>query len=75
MEKEILPELEKSIKQILESLDKKLNQIDVALCEKLSDEDERWREMQNNYNTFIKYLSEPKDGDKLLNFILYGNGN
>lgn len=31
--------------------------------------------MQNNYNTFIKYLSEPKDGDKLLNFILYGNGN
>jgi hypothetical protein len=29
--------------------------------------------MQNNYNTFIKYLSEPKDGDKLLNFILYGN--
>ena len=31
--------------------------------------------MQNNYNTFIKYLSEPKDGDKLLNFILYGTGN
>jgi hypothetical protein len=31
--------------------------------------------MQNNYNTFIKYLSEPKDGDKLLNFILYGYGN
>lgn len=31
--------------------------------------------MQNNYNTFIKYLSEPKDGDKLLNFILYGRGN
>ena len=33
--------------------------------------------MQNNYKTFIKYLSEPKDGDKLLNFILYGtrNGN
>lgn len=31
--------------------------------------------MQNNYNTFMQYLVEPKDGDKLLNFILYGEGN
>lgn len=31
--------------------------------------------MQSNYDTFIKYLSEPKDGDKLLNFILYGERN
>jgi hypothetical protein len=29
--------------------------------------------MQNNYFTFMKYLEEPKDGDNLINFILYGN--
>lgn len=28
--------------------------------------------MRNNYSTFMKYLEEPKDGDKLIDFILYG---
>lgn len=31
--------------------------------------------MQNNYNTFIKYLTDAPNSEKLLNFILYGNGN
>lgn len=31
--------------------------------------------MQNNYNTFIKYLTDAPNSDKLLNFILYGNRN
>lgn len=40
-----------------------------SLVEKYGDK------MQNNYNTFIKYLTDAPNSDKLLNFILYGNGN
>jgi hypothetical protein len=31
--------------------------------------------MQNNFNQFMKYLKEPINHDKLIEFILYGNGN
>ena len=29
----------------------------------------------NNFNQFMKYLEGPKNHDKLIEFILYGNGN
>lgn len=31
--------------------------------------------MQNNFNQFMKYLEEPKNCDKLIEFILYGKRN
>ena len=31
--------------------------------------------MQNNFNQFMKYLEGPKNHDKLIEFILYGNRN
>ena len=40
-----------------------------SLVEKYGDK------MQNNYNTFIKYLTDAPNSEQLLNFILYGNGN
>ena len=46
-----------------------LNKTHSVLVEKYGDK------MQNNYNTFIKYLTDAPNGDKLINFILYGNRN
>lgn len=46
-----------------------LNKTHSILVEKYGDK------MQNNYNTFIKYLTDAPNGDKLINFILYGNRN
>lgn len=40
-----------------------------SLVEKYGDK------MQNNYNTFIKYLTDAPNSEQLLNFILYGNRN
>ena len=31
--------------------------------------------MQNNFDQFMKYLEKPKNNDKLIEFILYGNRN
>lgn len=46
-----------------------LNKTHQELVEKYGDK------MQNNYDIFIKYLTDAPDSNKLLNFILYGEGN
>lgn len=65
-----------SIKNALEYLietyqknDCDLDKTHQSLVEKYGDK------MQNNYNTFIKYLTDAPNSEQLLNFILYGNGN
>jgi len=75
IEEKVIP-MENSIINAMEYLisiykenDCDLDKTHQSLVEKYGDK------MQNNYNTFIKYLTDAPNSDKLLNFILYGNGN
>ncbi len=75
IEEKVIP-MENSIINAMEYLisiykenDCDLDKTHQSLVEKYGDK------MQNNYNTFIKYLTDAPNSDKLLNFILYGNEN